>query len=291
MNNIDSFSIKLPGEVSLSDTEQYILRSKHVGKPYRIMVAKPPSRLPRQDKYPVVYLLDANRGFGAATEIIRLLQDTQELPPLLLVGIGYIEQDLQTFANRRTQDFTPTEDPSYTKLWGLNTKGGGALNFLDFIQEELKPFIQSQYSVDTNHSSLLGASLAGLFGLYTLFVRGDVFDQYMIGSPVVSLWNKGVLWDYEERYTQAKLQGPKKIFLSVGELEDTECHQLDATQRRHLPQVNLVDDVCSMAAKLQAREGRNFKLDFHRFDGETHMSVLGPWLSRGLRSLFKSRSA
>jgi ferri-bacillibactin esterase len=135
---------KLPGEVSLANTEQYILKSEIVDESYKILVASPPDWIAKQESYPVLYLLDANQAFLATTEIVRLLQASQELPPMLIVGIGYEEGDIGTLANRRSQEFTPTADPAYTGLWGLAAKGGDAGKFLNFINSELKPFLESQ---------------------------------------------------------------------------------------------------------------------------------------------------
>ena len=58
----------------------------------------------------------------------------------------------------------------------------GADKFAQFIDTELKPFINSKYRA-TDDSTLVGYSFGGLFALHVLFNRNAVFDRYLIGSP------------------------------------------------------------------------------------------------------------
>ena len=78
----------------------------------------------------------------------------------------------------RTRDFTLTYDESYNE-WGVS---GGADNFLDFLEQELKPYISSNYRTN-NYAIIAGHSLSALFTVYALHERPDMFHAF---SP--SLW-------------------------------------------------------------------------------------------------------
>src|SRR5258708_16013648 len=64
---------------------------------------------------------------------------------------------------------------------------GGADKFLSFIADELLPTIDRNYRTRP-YRVLIGHSLGGLFAVYALMSRPEVFKGYLIGSP--SLW-----WD------------------------------------------------------------------------------------------------
>ncbi|WP_159884176.1 alpha/beta hydrolase-fold protein [Paenibacillus puerhi] len=64
--------------------------------------------------------------------------------------------------------------------WPLH---GGAEEFIEFIESELKPLIQSEFFVDRSHQTLIGHSLGGLLVLDVLFSRTSAFQTYIAGSP------------------------------------------------------------------------------------------------------------
>lgn len=65
---------------------------------------------------------------------------------------------------------------------------GWGARFSRFIEEQLKPFIESRYPVDTSNQTLLGVSLRGLFVLRTLLTAPASFQRYVAISP--SIWWK-----------------------------------------------------------------------------------------------------
>ena len=84
-------------------------------------------------KYDVLYVLDGDFFFGVATDLTRLMHRLfGELPPILVVGIGYGTVDGGVINDRRNRDFTPTAD-------ARAPLSGGASRFLDFLRDELKP--------------------------------------------------------------------------------------------------------------------------------------------------------
>jgi predicted alpha/beta superfamily hydrolase len=121
------------------------------------------------------------------------LQLFQEVPEMVIVGIGYPVNDFRQALGLRTRDLTPTKDDAWIEELLKLTQGdftndgsGSADNFLKFIREELKPFIKANYRIDAEDSSISGHSFGGLFGLYALLHAPNTFKRYIISSP--SIW-------------------------------------------------------------------------------------------------------
>ena len=129
--------------------------------------------------YPVIYLLDGEIHFKATVGIIDQLSNAANAndvsPQMIIVGI---------VNTNRTRDLTPSKavigHDAETKK---NT--GGANNMIDFIEKELIPFIDRKYPTN-NHRTLIGHSFGGLFGLYALINRPELFANYLIIDP--SMW-------------------------------------------------------------------------------------------------------
>lgn len=235
----------------------------------------------------VIYLLDANSLFSIVEGMIRLLQSTNELPPLILVGIGYEDSSIENIANRRIQELTPTKDIHYKHLWSefgaIVADGGQAQKLMQVIKEEIQPFIKNQYS-PSDHSILVGDSLGGLFALYTLFTESSLFGGYIVGSPAI-FWDQGYIWQQEDRCYSKDEQLNADLFLGVGELEDSHPYHFPKSVRHLVSDIKLVNDVKAMSKKLDERDYRHLNMVTHVFESETHMSVIAPLISRGLRCL------
>ena len=102
--------------VTIPNTELRSLSSLHVDQEYLIHVALPRDYDESGLDYPAVYVLDANMVFGIFTETSRLLGFLNELPDMIIVGIGYPDDGLQTLS-LRMRDFTPTRDDAFALKW------------------------------------------------------------------------------------------------------------------------------------------------------------------------------
>ncbi len=155
--------------------------------------------------YPVIYLLDgsAHEDFIHIAGLVQFLNMIEVLPESVVVGIANID---------RKRDFTfPTTVAQDKKDFPTT---GGSAKFIDFIEDELLPYINQRYKV-SGLSTLIGQSLGGLLATEILLKRPYLFEQYLIVSP--SLW-----WDSESLLKAApKLlaQHPgdrRKVYISVG---------------------------------------------------------------------------
>ena len=123
------------------------------------------------DRYPVLYLLDAQTHFHYSSGIADFLAKDDRMPNMLLVGI--VSGDMA----RRTHDLTP---PSTAETDNRFSPGnGGADAFLSFIADELIPFIDKTYRTRP-YRLLIGHSFGGLFGVYALITKPTLFNAYIV---------------------------------------------------------------------------------------------------------------
>lgn len=238
--------------------------------------------------YPVVYLLDAHWFFPLAHDMVRLLEEARELPPLVLVGIGYdLPGDSPRGAEERAsdlrcRDLTPT--PDVTEWWrkagadrplggALETGGGGA--FLRVIEEEVKPLMRRLYPCDAQDETLAGFSLGGLFALQVLFQNPACFRRYIAGSPSL-WWDNGAIFSIEERYAASHEDLDKTIFLSVGGEE----------QSGSAAPCAMVSNFKRLEDRLRSRRYPSLKWRAVILDGDTHASAPARTFTQGLQTVF-----
>ena len=252
------------GSVVLTDTESFIITSKNVDYDFKIDVSLPNDYYKKSEDYPVIFVLDGNRNFGIVSGTAKLLNTGMDAPRVVVVGVGYkTDSEHSKF---RSRDYLPTisKDLEYS---------GGADKFLNFLEKELMPNIESSYRVNSN-KMLAGISYSGLFTMYTLFKKPSLFNHYLIGSPSM-YYDNDVIFKYEEEYSKSNDNLDAKVFLSVGSLE---------AGYEMFP--GMVSNVKKLSDILNERKYHNLNLTTCLFENETHFSVMPATFSRGIRKLF-----
>jgi predicted alpha/beta superfamily hydrolase len=252
--------------VSISGSERQIIKSATNGIEYQIDVALPSGYAASDKRYPVFYVLDGNLSFAGFLDAFRQLRLDGGIPPIIVVGVGYKEDDPAVFtpayAANRNRDYTPTS------VDAAMAGSGRAPAFLNFLKDELIPLIDKRYRTNPADRGLGGHSLGGLFSTYALLTEPDLFQRYWLGSP--SLW-----WDHQVSFTwldQAAARDIKphgRAFLTVGGLE---------------PGL-MIRPMERMALELTKRFPR-LEVNSIVFPEETHTSVIGGAVSRALRFLY-----
>ena len=274
----------------LADTEVHFLHSEHVGDKFKIFVGHCGPSDPTPPA--VLYVGDANGMFASAVDIVRFMQLSAQLPPMLVVGIGYRLGVVGETIQVRTRDLTPTSDASYTEIFPDQTRTGGAPRFLAFIRDELQPWVHSRYRIDAVDSAFFGHSLGGLFATYVLLTEPATFPRYGIRSPSL-WWDDDMMFGYEARYAATHDDLPAKVFFAVGEYEDHDGRQREASRlpaderaKAGLRYIDMVADTERMVASLRARNYPSLEIDSVILPGEFHVTVQHVNLSRALRYLF-----
>ena len=276
----NSTSQKYP-EVSLISTEKRALHSEIINDDFEIYISLPYKYFSSDTTYPVLFCLDANVKFGMVSNVINNLGTlTKDLPEILVVGIAYPIKGVAEWAALRKRDTTPTSKPLYDKRWAdrLNkatgrkdiiVKSGEADKFLAFLSDELIPFIESDYRVSPNDRALYGTSSGGLFTLYALFQRPELFHRYFAGSPSIN-WDEEYMYKLENDFATSHTDLPARLFMCVGSLEN-EWY---------------LDNMKKMGQLLRSRNYLNLKLETLIFENETHGTTGPASLCKGLKILY-----
>jgi len=139
-------------------------------------------------KYPVLYLMDAESHFDMLSQYTDYLSrwDVNVIPQMIVVGITN---------TKRTRDLTPTKSiinyfgqPDTSAISWMKPSGGNEA-FLQFIREELMPYIETNYKTQP-FKIFAGHSFGGIASINCMLTHPDMFDAYIAISP--SLW-----WDGE----------------------------------------------------------------------------------------------
>ena len=263
-------------EARLDGTTHHVLESRYVDQAFSIDVWQP---IGVAGPLPVVYVLDGNTMFAMAYQMAMPMIYAGDIPPVILVGIGYEVSSPVDVVALRSRDLLPTPDPGFADEMAQSgfpipegVEPGGADAFLQFIGKELKPFVASRYPVNPDDETLIGYSYGGTFAFHVLVNSPGTFERYLVGSPVLARDNAELVAD-EARYATRHDSLDAHVFLSAGEYE-VENGILAPTE-----------------AMMKTLRGRNYvglTLETHVFSEETHESAIGPTISRGLRSVFGS---
>lgn len=184
--------------VTLGATDS--VHSTRLNEDRALLVSVPPGYKNSGLSYPVLYLLDGNRdAMLEALSAIGSLGRNKFLPEIIVVGIANVDRD---------RDMMPLSTAQYS------VPKAGAEEFLNFIGDELIPYIDQKYRT-RGPRVLCGKSLSGLFTLYAFLTKPALFDAY-IGRSAGWL---GDMNDYFIKLTDRAFQRPqdykgKAVFMS-----------------------------------------------------------------------------
>ncbi len=247
--------------VILANSEVRHLKSSATGRDYDIYIRLPDEYVPGNGKkYPVIYVLDGQWDFKLLDSIYGGLLYDKFVPEMIIVGITYsgANPDYNTL---RALDYTPVHDV----LFGNTGEGP---KFYSFLKEQLLPYVESNYPVDSSQRVLMGSSFGGTFTLYALFTEPALFSGYVAGSPTVT-FGDGFAFKQEAEYASSHKDLPVKLFISVGELED------------------LAAPVQEFIQVLKNRNYTGLELETRIIAGERHASNKPESYNRGLRFMFQ----
>jgi predicted alpha/beta superfamily hydrolase len=194
------------------DVRSFTLQSRFLDDAREIRIALPRDYDRSDDRYPVLYVLDADWHLLPAVAAVRMLAETSyiqshRIPDLIVVGIA---------RGDRNRDCTPTRCESQH---GMSfPTSGGADTFHRFLEEELIPAVDSRFRTHP-HRILAGWSLGGLFAMHALLEWPDIFNGYIAISP--SLWWDGrLLVDRAEELARSGAVRDRDLVLTIGTSEE-----------------------------------------------------------------------
>lgn len=204
------------------------------GRTYRLHVGLPGSyREQPTRRYPVVFVTDAYWDFQKIDAIRGSLVYDRVVPEFIVVGLGYVGEDLD-YGRLRTWELSPVPLGSGDEA----TASGHAAEFLRTIETEIIPFIEREYRADPAQRVLAGASLGGLFTLYAMYTKPELFTGYIAASPAVVVGNDWLL-GYANKFAASQRPLPVRLFVSGGGDESPAflggVHRFDEHMRAQRP--------------------------------------------------------
>lgn len=208
-----------------------------------------------KDRYPVLYMHDGNNVFDAGTafagvewgadETAQRLIEAHKIPPLIIVGIYN----------------TPARIDEYTPFADKRRRGGKGDEYLAFLVDTVKPFIDKTYRTrpGPEDTGICGSSLGGLISLYAVFARPDVFGKAAAVSPTLG-WADRTVFDYVRAHPP---QHRPRLWLDVGTAEGETVPQIESSAF-----VTTCDDMSALLGELGFASGRD--LHFEKVENGRH---------------------
>ncbi|BAX81325.1 alpha/beta hydrolase [Labilibaculum antarcticum] len=162
-----------------------------------------PPNYDENEKYPVLYMNDGQMLFDANTtwnhqewgvdEVVGDLIQNEKIRPVIVVGVWF---------DNRSAEYMPAKPKEKLKLATLPDYFKGEIvsdQYLKFLVEELKPFVDQKYNTLTGPEDtfILGSSMGGLISCYAISEYPSVFGGAVCMSthwPALD----GVFLDYVE---------------------------------------------------------------------------------------------
>jgi predicted alpha/beta superfamily hydrolase len=226
------------------------LKSSVLKEERKIYIYSPFGYKRSKQKYPVLYLLDGESHFFHYSGLVHFFSRRNLGSPMIIVGIPNVD---------RGRDLSPV----YVKEL---PNSGEADKFLDFIIDELIPFVEKNYRTQP-YRILCGYSLGGLFSIYTLLTRPNMFNTFFAISPSLQLGNQFLLKKAENVLArQSHLK--RFLYITVG------------NEPGYYPYIEEFKKI------LKAKAWKGLKWKYEWFEDEDHRSV--PHLSfyKGLKTIF-----
>jgi predicted alpha/beta superfamily hydrolase len=214
-----------------------------------------------------LFFTDGNEDF----QVVKAVTNGQ-IPPMVLVGIGYPDEDYMVRAGRRSVDLTPTLDEGVAartlETYGVNVAYGGGPEFLEFNRSDVIPFMEEHYCA-SRIRALGGYSYGGLFAAFVLLSDPGLFDRFVIGSPSF-WWDDRVVFKMEDTHARTHSDIQAQIFMSIGGEEDGEY----------------IGDLFSFSQALRNRRHPGLTVTTRLWENEDHITAKVPTYHQGIRVIF-----
>jgi len=166
-------------------------------------------------RYPVLYMHDGQNVFndedaigGHSLQLEEYL--TKKKIKLIVVAIDQNSEE-------RMNEYCPWKNGHYSKkiVGRIDSTGGKGKQYIDFIVNELKPFIDKQYRTLKGQSSMAGISLGGLISTYAACVYPNIFRNVAVLSSAFFRNQEEI----EKLLQKADLSQLEKFYLDCGTSE------------------------------------------------------------------------
>jgi len=225
------------------------------------LIVRLPAEYEKNSQYPTVYLLDGGISYPLLSAYYHYLRFTEEIPPMIIVGISYGTDDWKK-GNARSTDYT-AKSPQ-REHWG------GAEKFQHLLKDTILPLIENNYPSDPGKRLIFGNSLAGQFVLYTAMTKPELFAGHIASNPAL---HRNLSF-YMDKKNLGPIAGPpSKLFVSSGANDDPQFREPASewmefwekeNKQRWLLKTETLSNAGHMSAIPEAFiNGTRWVLDFH----------------------------
>lgn len=244
--------------------ERLTLQSQVLGEERTVFVSLPGSYTRSIQKYPVLYLTDAQWQFDQTRSTANFLARNGLMPEMIIVAVTNTDRTRDLYATRADFKRNGRTIPFPTS--------GNADRFLEFFEKELIPWTESKYRT-LPLRILAGHSAGGNFAMHTMRMRPQLFQAVIAASPWLS-------WDDRKELKELVpfLAGPavktRALFFTCGDEGADMKANLDA-----------------LTDALRTRKNPSLQWNSAIYPNETHDSVVIKSYYDGLRAIFAGWSA
>jgi len=220
-------------------------------------------------KYPVLYMHDGQNLFDPSTSFIGVdwgvdktlewLVKENKIRPAIVIGIWNNGERISEYMPQKAYEMlTKNKADKFSKYYKEKFQNDISIysdNYLKFIVEELKPFIDSEFNTLTNQENtfIMGSSMGGLISAYAMSEYPNIFG----GAGCLSthwLAGEGIVIDY----LKTNLPNPKnhKFYFDYG---------TETLDREYEPYQQKMDRVMK---KFGYEKDKNWVT--YKFEGEEH---------------------
>ena len=206
-----------------------------------------------QKNYPVLIQLDGTaRHVPVAIHDIQMLASGDQIPAMIIVGVENTD---------RWRDMLPVELSNHPSA-------GGASRFLDFLQQEVIPYIDNNYRTEPIRI-LYGRSNSALFAVYALTGNSEAFTGIIAASPSLGHC-KDFIFRRTASYLSSRSVPDRFLFISHGGRDTA---------------LRLVSSIPEFITLLSEKSPESLVWDYRFYEREGHCPV--PTLRDGLVWFFQ----
>lgn len=249
---------------TIPNSQLRVLPANAAGRHYQLHVGLPASySTDAARRYPVVYVTDAYWDFQKMDAIRGGLVYDKVAPEFIIVGLGYAGENLN-YGQLRSWELSPAPFGG-----GGAGASGHAADFLRTIETDVIPLIEREYRADPSFRVLAGASLGGLFTLYSMYARPGLFHAYVAATPAVTVGGDW-LFGFEDDFAKANTSLQARLFVSGGGNESPA----------------FLSGILRFNQRIASRKFPGLVYEFRIIDGERHAGMQLESYNRGLRFVF-----
>jgi predicted alpha/beta superfamily hydrolase len=243
------------------DTAEYIneivMYDEEINDKFVIHVSLPPN-YDETKNYPLVLMTDGVWRLSDHPQL-RKLMISGEVENVILASVGY--PNGYDYFTIRERDLL--EQPDL---------------YLQFLIENLMPYLCDNYRVDTARTTLTGHSYGGYWGLYALFhsdtIGKNTFAYYYIGSPSFQAnTNLASIKNFEDWFYERKQTLDCSVYITVGGDEET-------------PFIGLIE---SNVENIRKHTYDGLTLEYEVIDGYDHNTVFKPSIRNTLMKFYGTK--